>query len=334
MKAGLFGGGWEDYLDALSEAFDRHAAENAPPHPFGASVDAILTGYPDDAGSLPASPPGPVERASDFANGVYVYGGANGDSFAQFRDVTQPLAGNFAPNSGMAHAPGESPALIAPVSYSAPSDSHPSSKINSGRLGVQSGLQFPQDNQGSSSSNSASHIPRGEALALPGRAVPGHADPSVWQSKAMRDASVRATGDHFWAPDNFVDKVNECPTHAGPDADACIDIDTDGEIKTWYNHPAYDPLDLVVKEGINAHEDKHKSQLQAYLHWWEPTWMSRGLKALNYYIDPGKFEIPAYQAEIDKLQRHLDQHPEDPKYDAIKARIRDRQLQIERYRKL
>jgi len=52
-KAGLFGGGWEDYLDALNEAFDRHVAENMPPHPFGASVDAIMTGYPDDAsGSL------------------------------------------------------------------------------------------------------------------------------------------------------------------------------------------------------------------------------------------------------------------------------------------
>ena len=49
-KAGLFGGGWEDYLDALNEAFDRHVAENAPPHPFGASVDAIMTGYPDEAG--------------------------------------------------------------------------------------------------------------------------------------------------------------------------------------------------------------------------------------------------------------------------------------------
>jgi hypothetical protein len=49
MKAGLFGGGWEDYLDALNEAFDRHVAGNAPPHPFGASIDAILTGYPDDA---------------------------------------------------------------------------------------------------------------------------------------------------------------------------------------------------------------------------------------------------------------------------------------------
>lgn len=47
-KAGLFGGGWEDYLDALNEAFDRHVAENMPPHPFGASVDAIMTGYPDD----------------------------------------------------------------------------------------------------------------------------------------------------------------------------------------------------------------------------------------------------------------------------------------------
>jgi hypothetical protein len=54
-KAGLFGGGWEDYLDALNEAFDRHVAENMPPHPLGASVDAIMTGYPDDTGVPPGS---------------------------------------------------------------------------------------------------------------------------------------------------------------------------------------------------------------------------------------------------------------------------------------
>lgn len=46
-RAGLFGGGWEDYLGTFNDAFDRHVAENWPPHPFGASVDAILTGYPD-----------------------------------------------------------------------------------------------------------------------------------------------------------------------------------------------------------------------------------------------------------------------------------------------
>lgn len=53
-KAGLFGGGWEDYLNALNDAFDRHVAENVPPHPFGASVDAIMTGYPDGATILPS----------------------------------------------------------------------------------------------------------------------------------------------------------------------------------------------------------------------------------------------------------------------------------------
>jgi len=52
-KAGLFGGGWEDYLDALNDAFDRHVAETMPPHPFGASVDAIMTGYPDGASVPP-----------------------------------------------------------------------------------------------------------------------------------------------------------------------------------------------------------------------------------------------------------------------------------------
>jgi len=60
-KAGLFGGGWRDHFDALNEAFDRHVAENMPPHPFGASVDAILTGYPDDVGS--ALPPNSLEHA-------------------------------------------------------------------------------------------------------------------------------------------------------------------------------------------------------------------------------------------------------------------------------
>jgi hypothetical protein len=59
MKAGLFGGGWEDYLDALNDAFDRHVAMNAPPHPFGASVEAILSGYPDAgvASDLPLNNP-------------------------------------------------------------------------------------------------------------------------------------------------------------------------------------------------------------------------------------------------------------------------------------
>jgi hypothetical protein len=40
----------------LNEAFDRHVAENMPPHPFGASVDAIVTGYADD-GSAPSAQP-------------------------------------------------------------------------------------------------------------------------------------------------------------------------------------------------------------------------------------------------------------------------------------
>lgn len=64
-KAGLFGGGWEDYLDALNDAFDRHVAENAPPHPFGASVDAIMTGYADgpDEASQPAGEGGGDFRA-------------------------------------------------------------------------------------------------------------------------------------------------------------------------------------------------------------------------------------------------------------------------------
>lgn len=62
-KAGLFGGGWEDYLDALNEAFDRHVAENAPPHPFGASVDAIMTGYRDDGDASPMLPSGTGARA-------------------------------------------------------------------------------------------------------------------------------------------------------------------------------------------------------------------------------------------------------------------------------
>jgi hypothetical protein len=149
---------------------------------------------------------------------------------------------------------------------------------------------------------------------------------------SINRAPMRATGEAL-RPEDFVEPVNDCVTHEGPDADACIDIDTDGTIKTWYNHPSYDHLGKVAKEGVDAHEDKHKSQLQPYLHRWEPIWMSRDFKDLDFYLDRGAFEIPAYQAEIDVLQRHLDQHPEDPIYDAIVARIKDRQGQIDRYRK-
>ena len=66
-RAGLFGGGWQDYFDALNEAFDRHVAENMPPHPFGASIDAIMTGYADDAGAPSGVAPG---NTGSFGAGV------------------------------------------------------------------------------------------------------------------------------------------------------------------------------------------------------------------------------------------------------------------------
>jgi hypothetical protein len=71
-KAGLFGGGWEDYLDALNEAFDRHVAENMPPHPFGASVDAIMTGYADAPQSGDGSQGGAVGGIGAVADPVPV----------------------------------------------------------------------------------------------------------------------------------------------------------------------------------------------------------------------------------------------------------------------
>lgn len=75
MKAGLFGGGWEEYLDGLNEAFDRHVAENAPPHPFGASVDAIMTGYPDAPQSGDADQGGAVGGMGAAANPVQAAAG-------------------------------------------------------------------------------------------------------------------------------------------------------------------------------------------------------------------------------------------------------------------
>lgn len=40
----------------MNDAFDRHADENAPPHPFGASVDANMTGMTDGANATPGLP--------------------------------------------------------------------------------------------------------------------------------------------------------------------------------------------------------------------------------------------------------------------------------------
>jgi len=107
MKAGLFGGRWEDYLDALNDAFDRHVAENMPPHPFGASVDAIMTGYADDGGNPTAPASGPIGRGAGFPNEDYAANGA-GSNFSDLPGVAaQPLSMNFAPNSMMARVSGQ-----------------------------------------------------------------------------------------------------------------------------------------------------------------------------------------------------------------------------------
>jgi len=284
MKAGLFGGGWQDHFDALDEAFDRHAAENMPPHPFGASVDAILTGYPDDAS-----------------------------------------------DSTIMHAAG-APVLETPASHSVPPNSSFAFGMDSGGLGPRPGLQFPQDAHGVSGGNSASFIPRGNAVAVPGIDSTDQA-PSVWQSKAMQDAAARAAGDQFSPPAGFREPRDECLSNGGSDMDACtkIDIGT-GMIVTGHN-ASYDHLGDVAKMGVDAHEDRHKSDIQPYLHWWMPNVASSILLDKDYRKDEGKFEVPALQAEIDLLQNHVDQNPNDPNNSAIRARILDRMLRIDGYGK-
>jgi hypothetical protein len=157
-KAGLFGGGWEDYLHALNEAFDRYVAENMPPHPFGASVDAIMTGYADDAGNSPVPAPGPVGRGAVFPNEGYAANGAGGNFPDSLSVVAQPLRMSFAPNSIMARMSGQGPMSATPTSYSAPANSGPSFDMIPGGLGARSELQFPQDNQGGSNPDSAAFL--------------------------------------------------------------------------------------------------------------------------------------------------------------------------------
>jgi len=155
-KAGLFGGGWEDYLDALNEAFDRHVAENMPPHPFGASVDAIMTGYPDDAGGSLLF--GSLEHAADFPNAAYASGGVGSDFPGVSRAMAQPPTMNSAPNSMTARATGEAPMLATPVSNSVSPNSGSAFGMDSGGLGPQSGLQIPRDNRGGLYPDSAAFL--------------------------------------------------------------------------------------------------------------------------------------------------------------------------------
>ena len=107
--------GWEDYLDELNDAFDRHAAENAPPHPFGASVDAIMTDYPDasqggdfgqggrvgEAVANPApSAPGPINQAPPVTATSVLGRAINGGSGVGNALRQVPLFGGILGNVG------------------------------------------------------------------------------------------------------------------------------------------------------------------------------------------------------------------------------------------
>ena len=339
MKAGLFGGGWKDYLDTLNDAFDRHVAENAPPHPFGASVDAIMTGYPDDAGVSRGMPSGDARRVG----------------------MAQQAAMNFATNTDASRAFQGRSVQLAPVEFSVSRQTNPVSGTDAEPVGQSHGLQFPHGDQGGSSAGPADSAaflnqPKREAVpaapqthaAQPGPMAIAGPMPAPVLPGNVQDGPPEQDGPAGYAaraktppPGPYDADIAYGATYAAllrsrmvdpkcdPDtAYACTGIDpVTGEISTERT-PAYYRLHPVLRQFVEDHERKHREDAVAYKGWLTPNaWAHK-----NFDDDKNRLEGDAYQVQVDSINRYL-ADPRNFKPPGIEAFLESKKAMLKQFRK-
>ena len=116
-----------------------------------------------------------------------------------------------------------------------------------------------------------------------------------------------------------------------PDTDlACTGIDpATGEI-VIERTPAYYRLHPILRQFVEEHEVAHVPQAQSFQHWWRTS--ADDSKAFDNAgnAHPNTYEGPAYQAEVDAINRYL-ANPKNFRPPGIEAFLEDRKAKLYKF---